>query len=133
MSIFTPAEIEYLHAQRLSRIATLGANGDLHVVPVRFRYNPELDTIELGGGGFGTSKKYRDAVRYGRVAVVIDDSPQPGKPRGIEVRGNVEAVDEGGEQLFRRADPQFIRVFPTYVTSWGIDTDSFHAVGRKVS
>jgi len=49
MSRFTPKEIEYLQSQRLGRMATIGANGDLHVVPLSFRYNPDYDTIDLGG------------------------------------------------------------------------------------
>ena len=48
MSVFTPAEIAYLQSQRLARIAT-AADGQPHVVPVAFRYNPETDTIDVGG------------------------------------------------------------------------------------
>jgi hypothetical protein len=29
-------------------------------------------------------------------------------------------------------DPQFIRLTPTYVVSWGIDTDPYNSTGRKV-
>src|ERR1043165_8443335 len=98
MSIFTPAEIEYLKTQRLGRIATVNAAGEPHVVPSRFRYNADLDTIDIGGGrGFGTSKKFRDATSTGRIAFVIDDSPQPPQVRGIEIRGHAEIVQEGGE------------------------------------
>ncbi len=85
MSVFTPAEIEYLGSQRLCRLATVGANGQPHVVPVRFRYDPELDVIELGGHGFGTSKKFRDVQGNPLVALVVDDvTPPPPKPRGID-------------------------------------------------
>ncbi|MFN8511744.1 MAG: pyridoxamine 5'-phosphate oxidase family protein [Chloroflexia bacterium] len=49
VSRFTPEEIAHLQSQRLGRLATIGANGDLHVVPVGFRYNPEHDTIDIGG------------------------------------------------------------------------------------
>lgn len=38
MSRFTPEEIEYLQNQRLGRLATTNGKGDLHVVPVGFRY-----------------------------------------------------------------------------------------------
>ena len=46
MSHFTPAEIEYLKSQRLGRLATVNSKGEPHVVPVSFRYNAELDTID---------------------------------------------------------------------------------------
>ena len=49
MSHFTPAEIEYIKSQRLGRLATVNSTGEPHVVPVGFRYNAELDTIDIGG------------------------------------------------------------------------------------
>jgi nitroimidazol reductase NimA-like FMN-containing flavoprotein (pyridoxamine 5'-phosphate oxidase superfamily) len=39
MSSFTPDEIAYLQSQRLGRLATVGPDGQPHVVPVSFRYN----------------------------------------------------------------------------------------------
>ena len=45
MAAFTPAQLDYLGEQRLGRLATAGANGRPHVVPVAFTYNAELDTI----------------------------------------------------------------------------------------
>jgi pyridoxamine 5'-phosphate oxidase family protein len=33
MSVFTDSELEYLAGQRLGRIATVGADGQPHVVP----------------------------------------------------------------------------------------------------
>ena len=49
MSAFTEKEIEYLGTQRLGRLATIDSAGNPHVVPVGFRYNPETDTIDIGG------------------------------------------------------------------------------------
>jgi pyridoxamine 5'-phosphate oxidase family protein len=49
MGRFTPEEIAYLQSQRLGRLATVNEKGDLHVVPVGFRYNPEHDSIDIGG------------------------------------------------------------------------------------
>jgi len=57
-SSLTAAEIAYLQSQRMARIATVGANGQPHVVPVAFRYNPETETIDIGGhNGFAKRKK----------------------------------------------------------------------------
>ncbi len=54
---FTPDEISYMQGQRLGRIATLGPNGQPHVVPVSFRYNPDTGTIDVSGhGGFARRK-----------------------------------------------------------------------------
>jgi len=131
MSVFRDAEVEYLQSQRLGRVATIGRSGELHVVPLRYRYNPDLDVIDLLGGGMGMSKKYRDAAATERIAFVVDDSAS-GKPRGIEIRGRAEAVSEGGDAILPGVDPQFIRITPTYVVSWGIDTDPYNSTGRKV-
>src|SRR5512140_3494705 len=121
MSRFTPQEIEYLQSQRLARLATLGANGDLHVVPLAFRYNPEHDTIDLGGHNFSTSKKYRDALRYGRVALVVDDVLPPWRPRFVEVRGTVEPFKEGGKNINAGFENEMLRLTPTYIVSIGVN------------
>ncbi len=47
MNRFTAAEIAYLQSQRLGRLATVNEKGDLHVVPVGFRYNADHDTIDI--------------------------------------------------------------------------------------
>src|SRR5258708_33189413 len=49
MSLFTDEEIAFLHGQRLGRLATANTHGELHVTPVGFAYNAELDTIDIGG------------------------------------------------------------------------------------
>src|SRR5580765_5631528 len=56
MSVFTSAEIAYLQSQRIGRIATVGPEGQPHVVPVGFRYNPEQDSIDIGGASGFTSR-----------------------------------------------------------------------------
>lgn len=112
---FTDQELEYLLSERrLARVATVGADGTPHVVPVGWSLNRELEAIEIGGYDFEQTKKYRDVERHGRAAVVIDDlaSTDPWRPRGIEVRGRAEAV----------AEPQpVIRIHPERVVSWGVD------------
>src|SRR5437588_9103905 len=123
MSVFTPKEIEYLTNQRLGRLATVSATGEPHVVPVSFRYNPEFDTIDIGGHGMGQSKKFRDAARHGQVAFVVDDVLPPWQPRCIEIRGRAETLSEGGQQVRTEFSPELIRVFPRRIIAWGIDTD----------
>src|SRR5215472_15350328 len=123
MNRFTPEEIEYLQNQRLGRLATTNRKGDLHVVPVGFRYNPETDTIDIGGHNFATSKKYREALSHGRVAFVVDDVLAPWQPRFVEVRGTVQAFSEGGKQIMPAFSTEFIRITPTYIVSFGINDD----------
>lgn len=132
MSDFTPAEISYLESQRLGRLATVGRSGELHVVPVRFHYNPELDTIDVTGRFLGQSKKYRDVQEDRRAAFVVDDAAGPGQPRGVEVRGQATAVPTGGDAITPGADPEFIRITPTRILSWGIDTAPTKPNSRRV-
>ena|SRR5215204_7395065 len=126
MSVFTDGELEYLHGERrLARIATAGSDGTPHVTPVGWRYNDALDAIDVGGHGLAETKKFRDVQRTGRAAVVIDDlaSVDPWRPRGIEVRGWAEAVDQ---------PEAVIRIHPRRIVSWGLDPGprSARTVGR---
>lgn len=132
MSNFTTQEIEYLTGQRLGRLATLSASGEPHVVPVGFRYNAELDTIDIGGHNIRKSKKYRDAARDGRVAFVVDDVLPPWKPRGVEVRGLAEVLGEGGKQIMQNFDDEMLRITPTRIISWGIESDAHSPNSRRV-
>jgi pyridoxamine 5'-phosphate oxidase family protein len=121
MSAFTDHELAYLRGERrLGRIATVGKDGTPHVAPVGWSYNAELDTIDVGGRDFEQTKKYRDVRATGRAAIVIDDlaSTSPWRPRGVEVRGQAEALE----------DPALIRIFPERIVSWGIESD---AVGER--
>jgi pyridoxamine 5'-phosphate oxidase family protein len=116
MGKFTEDERKYLSERRLGRIATVGKDGTPHVVPVGWRYNPERESIDVGGRDFARTKKFRDARRSGRAAIVIDDlaSTDPWRPRGIEVRGRAETLD-GARPL--------IRIHPERIVSWGIESE----------
>jgi pyridoxamine 5'-phosphate oxidase family protein len=132
MSNFTAKEIEYLQGQRLGRLATVNAAGEPHVVPVSFRHNAELDTIDIGGRDIAHTKKYRDAARHGRVAIVVDDVLPPWQPRGIEIRGRAEVLATGGKEIVQSFAPEIIRIHPTHIIAWGIEGDAYHASSRKV-
>jgi hypothetical protein len=49
MSVFSDAELTYLAKGKLGRLATIDGAGMPHVVPLDWRYSPELDTIDIGG------------------------------------------------------------------------------------
>ena len=61
MSVFREAELRYLAGGRqLGRIATVGADGTPHVVPVAWIYNAVRGTIDIGGNELERTKKFRD-------------------------------------------------------------------------
>ena len=134
MSVFTNEEIEYLNNQLLGRLATVGPDGQPHAVAVSFRYNAQLDTIDIGGHDFARRKKYRDVQRNPRVALIVDDlqSVNPWRPQGIEVRGEAEVLRSGGEVLGPGFDPEMFRIRPRRIVSWGIMGNMVPA-GRSVS
>ena len=102
-------------------MATIGPQGDPHVVPVMFRYNDEKDTIDIGGHSFATRRKYRDMQRDPRVAFVVDDVLPP-QPRMIEIRGTVE-FGNAGKAINQRFDDEMVHLHPRRVVSIGIDGD----------
>jgi pyridoxamine 5'-phosphate oxidase family protein len=67
-----------------------------------------------------------------RVAIVVDGASEAGSPQGVEVRGWAEAVAAGGTEITPGADPEFIRIHPTRILSWGIDSDPHHPNSRRV-
>lgn len=114
MSTFTDAELAYLTGERrLGRLATVGQDGMPHVAPVGWTYNAGLGTIDVGGLDFARTKKFRDVARTGRAAMVIDDVLPPWRPRGIEVRGQAEAIQE---------PEALVRIHPKRIVSWGLDS-----------
>ena len=124
MGVFGEAVRRYLAGGRqLGRIATVGADGTPHVVPVAWIYNAARDTIDVGGSELERTKKFRDVARTERAAmssttwraaIVIDDleSTDPWRPRGIEVRGRGEAI---------ALPTPLIRIHPERIVSWGLE------------
>jgi len=136
MSVFTEAEVEYIKSQRVGRIATIGPDGQPHVVPVGFRYNPETDSIDIGGrAGVTRRKHYRDLARNPKVAFVIDDVPSvnPWTIRGIEIRGEAEVLTSGGQTIQPFFAPEMIRIHPKRLIAWGIETTGAPAAGRPAT
>jgi pyridoxamine 5'-phosphate oxidase family protein len=131
MSVFTETEIEYLSGQRLGRLATVDAEGRPHVVPVAFRYNEDLDAVDIGGHNFAGSKKFRDVGKTGRAAFVVDDVLPPWRARGVEVRGRAEVRSEGGKEIMENFAEEMIRIHPRRIVSWGVDSDAFSPNSRS--
>jgi pyridoxamine 5'-phosphate oxidase family protein len=121
MSAFTDLEIEYMAGQRLGRIATVGADGQPHVVPTSFRYNADEDAIDVGGLRMSQTKKTRDVQRTGRASIVIDDVLPPWQPRMIEVRGTAEVLPAGGQAFGDNFEDTIVRIRPARIVAFGID------------
>ncbi len=117
MSKFTEAELTYLQSQPLGRLATVNSHGEPQNAPVTFRYNAELDTIDIGGRNMGATQKFRNAKRNGLASFVVDDTTSNGG-RGIEIRGEAQILYEGGETVIPTFSPELIRLVPKRVITW---------------
>jgi pyridoxamine 5'-phosphate oxidase family protein len=134
MSVFSEAEIAYLQSKTMGRLATIGPDGMPHLVPLTYRFNADEDAIDIGGVDFGTSKKWRDMLQNPQVAFLVDDA-SPAGAHALEIRGEAEAHLSGGELInprFPSFKPEFVRIRPRRIVSWGIETEGFFPYARTV-
>ena len=118
------AERDYLAGQRLGRLASIDAHGQPQNNPVGFFLNDELGVIDIGGRALGQTKKFRNARSNPLVSLVVDDlaSVRPWHVRGVEIRGRAEALTDW-QPPYPYYSPEVIRIHPTKIISWGLDTD----------
>ncbi len=131
--LLTEAEREYLSSQILGRLATVAPDGMPQNNPVSFRYNPETDTIDIGGRRMGATRKFRNVEATGRAALVVDDiaSVNPWRVRGIEFRGRAEALRDQ-PPLRPGFSPEIIRLHPQRILAWGLDGEAMSMNARSV-
>ena len=121
MSSLSEAEAEYLSNQRLGRLATADAHGRPHIVPTTFRFNPETNTLDVGGRPpISARKYYRNVTANGYAAFVVDDVLPPWRPRGVEIRGAVRIDSSGGKQVSESFDDEVLKISLDRVRSWGL-------------
>jgi pyridoxamine 5'-phosphate oxidase family protein len=118
LSKFTAAELEYLKPQRLGRLATVNQRGEPQVAAVGFHYNPELDTIDIGGYDMSNTQKFRNIARNGLASLLVDDVLPPWKTRSMEIRGHAQALPEGGQSAASNRSPALIRITPRRIIFW---------------
>jgi len=133
---FTEAELEYLAAQSIGRLATVGPDGTPQNKPVSFRCNGDAGTIDIGGPTMAATGKFRNVERDRRVALVVDDfaAVEPGRRyggRGIEVRGHAEALRDQLPPI-EGFSTDLIRIHPRRIVTWGFDPELTGTRGRDV-
>jgi PPOX class probable F420-dependent enzyme len=127
----------FLTTERTCRVATAGADGRPHVVPLWFVW----DGRALWLSSIVRSQRWTDLARDPRVAVVVDAGEQYGQLRGVEITGVAEAVGDvprgagehpelaGPERLFARkyggtdeftpdGRHAWLKVVPDKLVSW---------------
>lgn len=113
MSVFTPAEVQYLKSQPLMRFASASLSGRPDVAPVVF----EVDGDDIVTAGFDVTHtvRYRNIQSNPSVSVVVDDlaSVEPWSPRGIKIIGTAVIEIVAGSPRFR--------ISPNVIISWAIN------------
>jgi pyridoxamine 5'-phosphate oxidase family protein len=99
--MFTPSELEFLRSQRIGRLATVGASGWPHVVPVMYALDDD-GSFEFDVDGV----KLRNLSSEPRAALVIDAM---GPKRGVAAQGRAELIA-----------PARARLTPVRKFSWGL-------------
>ncbi|MGB9112125.1 MAG: PPOX class F420-dependent oxidoreductase [Acidimicrobiales bacterium] len=132
-AVFTDDELAYLQSQRLGRLATVDADGAPQNNPVGLHVNTNLGTIDVMGFNLSSSRKFHNVLSNPHVAMVVDDlvSVDPWVVRGIEVRGDAEAVADSDPPV-ERMGREVIRIHPRRVISWGISPDRTGMKSRAV-
>lgn len=132
MSKFTEAELQYLQTQRLGRLATVNKRGEPQVAAVGFRYNSELDTIDIGGYDMADTQKFRNIAANGLVSFLVDDVLPPWKTRSLEIRGSAQALLDGGQSIAPNISPALIRITPRRIIFWDATNDPTKGSKRNV-
>lgn len=131
MTAFTDNEIDFLRGQPLGRLATVDGRNRPHVVPTTFSLDAGAGAIEIGAKDLdsrGQRRSYRTHIESNPfVCFVVDDLGvnDEWEPRGVLVRGTAEIHEAGGERLQSGFGPIWVKISPTRVSSWGIDTDAY--------
>jgi hypothetical protein len=87
----TASELDaFLAAERVCRVATVGADGRPHVTPLWFVW----DGACLWLYSIVRSRRWNDLLRDPRVAVVVDAGIDYHELRGVEVQGRTEVVGD---------------------------------------
>jgi pyridoxamine 5'-phosphate oxidase family protein len=135
MSVFSEAEIEYLKSKTMGRLATIGADGRPHLIPLTYHFNAAEDAIDIGEVDFANTKKWRDMLQNCRVAFLVDDASPEGA-HAVEIRGDAESHLSGGDSInprFPNFNPEFVRIRPRRIVSWGVETKGFLPRARNVN
>jgi PPOX class probable F420-dependent enzyme len=102
----TADEIDaFLAAERTCRVATAGADGRPHVVPLWFAW----DGRALWLTSLVRSQRWTDLARDPRVAVVVDTGDTYGELRGVEISGTATPVGDiprGAADVPELAEPE---------------------------
>lgn len=119
---FTDEEIAYLRSQPLTRLATVGPDGQPDVVPLAFEFDGHGFWVGGVGDAVAKTRKFRNiAAGNDQVALVFDDliSLEPFAARCLRVYGRASEPVERASTLV--GPGLFMRITPTISWSWNLE------------
>ncbi len=112
-------------------MATVAPDGAPQNRPVGFRHNPDADAIDIFGWNMGASRKFHNVQTNPHVSLVVDDvaSLDPWRVRGVEIRGEAQALTEQGA-FEHPGSNEVIRIHPRRTFAWGLEPNQRQTPGR---
>jgi pyridoxamine 5'-phosphate oxidase family protein len=119
---FADDEIAYLRSQPLTRLATVGPDGQPDVVPLAFEFDGQGFWVGGVGDAVAHTRKFRNvAAGNDGVALVFDDlvSLDPFIARSLRVYGRASGPVERVSELV--GPGLFLRITPVVSWSWNLE------------
>src|SRR3989304_5540079 len=98
-------EGRFLEQNKICRLATSSKNGELHIVPVSYIWHEETIYVVTDYG----TRKLRNLRENPNAAILVDTNATR---KAVLVSGKVQLVEEG--------EAPFVKIAPTFKTSWGL-------------
>ena len=127
---FTDAELAFVRARPLGRLATASQSGEPDVVAVLCIYRRSLGVFLTGSGALERTRRYHNARRNPRFSLVFDDVTwEPYTIRGVKVTGSTEVrIADDALNLGATGVPLLV-LRPERKWSWGIEEPAIDETG----
>jgi pyridoxamine 5'-phosphate oxidase family protein len=127
---FTDAEVEFVRAQPLGRLATATPSGEPDVVAVLCIYRRSRGLFLTGSGALERTRRYHNARRNPRFSLVFDDITwDPYTIRGVKVTGSMEVRTADDELNLGAVGRPILVLRPERKWSWGIEEPAIDESG----
>lgn len=127
---FTDAEVDFVRAHPLGRLATASPSGEPDVVAVLCIYRRSLGVFLTGSGALDRTRRYHNARRNPRFSLVLDDVTwEPYTIRGVKVTGSSEVRTADDSLNLGATGVPLLVMRPERKWSWGIEEPAIDETG----
>jgi pyridoxamine 5'-phosphate oxidase family protein len=127
---FTDAEVDFVRAHPLGRLATASPAGEPDVVAVLCIYRRSLGVFLTGSGALDRTRRYHNARRNPRFSLVFDDLVwEPYTIRGVKVTGSIEVRTADDSLNLGPTGVPLLVMRPERKWSWGIEEPAIDEAG----